>query len=65
MLVTSLANGFDFRGLNGVDRNWLRRRQLVNKMGLITDKGRAWACHLLAMEADRLIAGEICQDFEV
>jgi hypothetical protein len=63
MLVTSLANGFDFAALNGDDRKWLRRRRLVNQTGTVTDKGRAWSSVYLAEEADRLMAGEVCQDF--
>lgn len=62
-LVTSLANGFDFAALNGKDRNWLRKRALVNQTGTITDKGRQWASELLAREADELMAGYIdCLD---
>lgn len=62
-LVMSLANGFDFAGIDGVARHWLRKRMLVNHIGMPTDKGKRWACALLAHEAERIIAGELCADF--
>ncbi len=55
MLITSLVNGFDFAALNGDDRNWLRKRRLVNRTGDVTEKGRNWARHFLAVEADELV----------
>lgn len=63
LLVTSLANGFDFAGINGDARKWLRRRRLVLDSGAVTEKGRAWARELLAKEADELMAGNDCLDF--
>ncbi len=62
VLVTSLANGFDIKAISAAERYWLRKRRLVNQTGLVTDRGRAWASQLLAEEADRILAGEICWD---